>query len=147
MAEHRDFAVSICVKIDAKTVAKFEAFPATQWAFGRLGEFRVRRNRKWVGDSNGKKHFFTPQAIAQFVTKAAFGIEEACQPPRPNLPRRSWVLVSSYETKPIHQRVRTATDPIQGQDGRWYVAIGLYGHGTVMVPVDELTILKLAPKE
>jgi hypothetical protein len=137
MAEKRTFSCSICVKINAKTVAKFECFPAEQWPKGTPGLFRIRRNRAWLGD---ERRFLPPERIGQAVAEACFGPAAAPQP-RPELPRRSWVRAPNAGPDADYDRTRTLTEPIQAMDGRWYVAVTLYGTGMVMVPVDSLIIL------
>ncbi|WP_237559935.1 hypothetical protein [Desulfohalovibrio reitneri] len=40
-----------------------------------------------------------------------------------------------------YEITRTASEPIQGMDGRWYVAVLLVGAGITHVPVDEMQLM------
>lgn len=129
MAEHRKFTHAICVKIGAKTDAKFECFPAEQWEDGPDGHFRVRLNRRWLNSPEGTGLYYSPESVARLVAGEAFGTVE--EYPVPDLPRGSWVRLDGTQT-------RTRTAPLRAWDGRWYVAVTLHGKGTVWVPTDEL---------
>ncbi|MFV0420856.1 hypothetical protein [Oleidesulfovibrio sp.] len=137
MAEQRQFSHSICVKIDAKTEAKLELFPAEQWADGVAGAYRVRLNRKWVRNGAARQ-YLTPERIGLLVAELLKGalLDEGIVP---NLPVGSQMRVRRDPADPYsYQRVYTRTEPFRGWDGLWYVLVHVYGRGTDMVPINSL---------
>ena len=140
MAEKRQFTHSICVKIGAKTVAKIECFPAEQWQ-GKIGSFRLRCNRRWMDAPDGQPLYLEPARIGDMVASTAFGSAQPC--PRPLLRRGDWVRVPTnvLAGQPLYQKSRALTEPIQGVDGQWYVAVSVFGQGIFMAPVQSLVII------
>lgn len=146
MAEKRIFTRTLCAKTGAKTVAKIEMFPAEQWAESAqeaaalAGRFRLRVNRRWLDLPEGGMAFLDARQIGMQAAALALGEIPALEA-APDLPRGS--AVSAPTGRMIYGEcetngTRTVTEPIRGYDGRWYVAVLLWGKGTVFARVDEL---------
>lgn len=149
MAEKRKAESTLCVKIDAKTVAKIELFPASQWqestqagaAFA--GRYRLRINRRWHDTPEGGPLYLDMHQIMALAATCAAGGALPDLEPAPDLPRHTRVSVPNgryLAGKAQYDGTRTGTEPLRGHDGRWYVSVLLYGKGNVMVPVDTLLI-------
>ena len=148
MAEKRKFTASVCVKIDAKTVAKIELSPASEWSKTAQG-YRLRVNRKYHNGPGGGMLFLQPGEVGEFVAAHACGsdLPELPQapalPPAPDLPRKTRVSVPNGRTlagEAQYDGSRTETDPLLAHDGLWYVNVVTPTLGSVMVPVDTLII-------
>ncbi|WP_245590669.1 hypothetical protein [Nitratidesulfovibrio termitidis] len=119
-----------------------EFFPAVEWG-GPQGLYRLRMGRKWLEGTHGTMRFLTVQEVAALLAYHIFGVDlrEATPAPRPDhLPRKSLVSVRTGGTDehPLHDVTRISSEaPVLGADGRWYVAVHLYGRGTVLVPAEE----------
>ncbi|HCG05548.1 MAG TPA: hypothetical protein DEV75_11895 [Desulfovibrio sp.] len=145
MAEHRKKCASVCVKNGAIGSGTVEFFPAAQWG-GPQGLYRLRMGRKWLDAPHGLHgtgRFLTVAEIAALLAYHIFGVDlrHAAPPPPPDhLPRKRLVAVRTGGTDeyPLHDVTRIASEaPVLGADGRWYVAVHLYGRGTVLVPAEE----------
>lgn len=148
MAEKRTFSSSVCVKSGAKTMFKIEFFPAEQWqestqAGGELaGRYRLRINRRWHDLPEGGPAFLDVVQIAVLMASLATGTDPAL-PAAPDLPRTSVVSVPNGRIlagQTQREVTRTITDPFRAYDGRWHVAVTLYGKGGVIMPVADVII-------
>ena len=81
--------------------------------------------------------------VFEVITTTCFS-ERPKAMPAPDLPKGTYVRVPNKVRGefPTHDRTRTLTEPFKGADGRWYVAVILYGQGTIMFPVDKLEPLE-----
>ncbi len=146
MAEKRKFSSSICVKVNAKTTAKIELFPAEQWAktaqeiTAFAGRFRLRINRRWHDLPEGAMALLDSQQIGILVASLAAGGHLTEPPAAPDLPRGTSVRIPTRKLAGVQQYEisRTHTEPMRGHDGRFYVNVVLFKEGSIMVPVDTL---------
>lgn len=142
MAEYRKKCAAVCVKNGAIGSGTVEFFPAVEWG-GPQGLYRLRMGRKWLEGTHGTMRFLTVQEVAALLAYQVFGVDlrEAAPAPRPDhLPRKCPVSVRTGGTDehPLHDVTRISSEaPVLGADGRWYVAVHLYGRGTVLVPAEE----------
>jgi len=141
MAEKRIFSSSICVKTSATTLSKLELFPAEQWDDGPAGCYRVRENRRWIDLPEGGRCFLTPKQLSELVVERLTGARPAFVSEKPDLPKGTPVRVPNKKVidgRPLYDITKTVSDPIRLFDGRWHVAVLLYGKGIVFVPADGL---------
>ena len=138
--EKRKFTKSVCVKNNAKTSCKIEFFPAEQWEDGSAGCFRLRVNRKWLTASNGKM-YHDYEACCRIITQYTLGQVPSFEP-TPHLPRGTRVSLpvgKNSDGSTIYSGAFTATEPIRGYDGSFYVACHSF-HGTCFYSVSSLVI-------
>lgn len=145
MADPRKATRTIVLKDERRQTVKIEMFCATMWPDApgaRPGLVRLRVDGKWFYDGVRRYTFFNVQGVTTLVGAILAGKGmELSQPSRPELPRGSTVSVPNGKVlagQLLYDRTRTASEPIIGIDGRWYVAVTMYGRGTIHVPVDEL---------
>lgn len=152
----RHFCASFSVRIGTRRV-RFELAPAPEHG-GPEGFFRVRADRRWCDDAEGRPRFLERGQVAALVVDAALGVlPDPAMDPAPVLPPRTRVSVN-WELDGIpHSEcgwtvappVRAAggsgpqTGPCSGWDGTqgdpadglWLVPVVMYGKGVVYVPV------------
>lgn len=134
--QDRKFCGSIGVRFGTKRT-KIELSPAENHG-GPSGLFRVRVNRRWYDMADGRHLYLAPAEVAALAAELATG-GECPQVEPPMLPVKSRVIVPHGIPggSPV-SRGYTATDPILGIDGTWYVAVVVYG-GVELHPVNNLT--------
>ena len=127
------FCGSIGVRFGTNRM-KIELSPAENHG-GPAGRFRVRLDRRWY-DLEDRKLFLCPGEVAALAAEFAAG-GEIMPVTVPDLPRKTRVKV------PRRARRVSSLDGLRrqrarpGHDGRWYVAVMLYG-GVELHPVDYL---------
>ena len=129
------FCGSIGVRFGT-TRTKIELSPAENHG-GPPGLFRVRVNRRWYDMADGRHLYLGPAEVAALAAELATG-GECTQVEPPVLPVKSRVRVPRGVpgSSPVWTGY-TATDPILAADGRWYVAVVVYG-GVEFHPVNNL---------
>lgn len=128
------FCGSIGVRFGTNRM-KIELSPAENHG-GPAGRFRVRLDRRWY-DLEDRKLFFCPDEVAALAAEFAVGGEIA-PVAMPDLPVKARVKVprgvpgaSQYWSGYV------ASAPIRADDGRWWVAVIVYG-GVEMHATDTL---------
>lgn len=114
---------------------KIELSPAENHG-GPAGRFRVRLDRRWY-DLEDRKLFLCADEVAALAAEFAAG-GEITPVTVPDLPVKTRVKVP--RGVPGASPVWTgyvASAPIRAADGRWYVAVMVYG-GVELHPVDNL---------
>lgn len=134
--DNRKFCASFSVKIGTKR-SRFELSPAPLHG-GPEGLYRVRINRRWLDDAQGKARFLNRSMLADILVEAALGSLQPA-PPMPDLPVKSRVSVRYWQSgMPMYAGVWTSTPPILAHDGRWMVAAFIFGKGMLFVPCDDV---------
>ena len=130
------FCGSIGVRFDTKRI-KVELSPAENHG-GPAGRYRVRVDRRWYDRADGRHLYLSPADVAALAAELAAGGQIA-QVSAPDLPVKTRVRVPRGipGASPVWVGY-TATEPILAADGRWFVAVSMYG-GVEMHPVDNLT--------
>jgi hypothetical protein len=147
MAERRTAEFSLLLLTGRKTKLKIDVFDAAQWKQGAKGLYRARLNGRWYAAPKQRFSFKTIAGIGEyFAGHVARMVEgEDAKPKRPNIPVGTSVRVFNgavVDGQRQYDVTRTATDPIQCVDGRWYVAVVMLGRGMEMRPVDEMEVRK-----
>ena len=138
--DKREFCGVIRVRIDTRS-RKLELAPAEDWG-GPDGLFRVRIGRRWLNTPEGKPLFFDRVRPADLIAGEMFGEQAAVLPGAPpDLPSRSRVTVKFWKDGlPHYEGTYTWTPPFRGFDGRFYVFVTTFEAGTIMVPVEDVTL-------
>jgi len=127
----KKFCGSIGVRFGTRRI-KIELSPAENHG-GPAGRFRVRLDRRWY-DLDDRKLFLCPGEVAALAAEFAAG-GEITPVTVPDLPVKTRVKVP--RGVPGVWTGYVASAPIRADDGRWYVAVMLYG-GVELHPVDHL---------
>lgn len=139
--DRRTFLASFSVRMGTKRV-RFELADATLFG-GAAGLFRVRIDRRWhdaPDDFGGEPLFLNRTALADLLANAALG-ELPAPPPPPELAHRQRVSVRigfTPDGEPRTEGTWTCSPPILAHDGRWHIAVLLFGRGVVFVPCEEV---------
>lgn len=140
MSEKRRPVVSVLLKNQGKTSRKIEVFDASEW--GKSG-YRLRLDGCWQDDR--KVHCADAGVLTQALSTELARLlgQDVPEPtPKPKIPQGTVVSVPCGHRCPVlgelRDVTRTATDPIRGDDGVWYVAVTIAGQGRKFVPVGEL---------
>ena len=146
MADARTFSASFSVRIDTRRV-RFELAEAPDLG-GPEGLYRVRVDRRWLDDADGRPRFFDRTQLAALVTDAALGDLPGLRgdEPAPDLPVRTRVSVRRWrDGEPYCEGGWTVAPPVRAHrgpqggphDGAWLVPVTAYGRGVVYVPVSD----------
>lgn len=132
----KQFCGSIGVRFDTKRT-KIELAPAENHG-GPAGCYRVRIDRRWYDRADGQHLYLSAAEVTALAVELATGGETA-PVVAPDMPVKSRVRVPRGipGVSPVWVGY-TATEPILAADGRWFVAVSMYG-GVEMHPVDNLT--------
>lgn len=100
---------------------------------GPPNHYRLRLNRRWLDAQDGKHLYFNEIGVAFWVARNVFGVLPC---PVPKIKDKQRVKVKTCDNK--YELTWTDTPPIQACDGRWYVAVLLFGKGKIFVPCDDV---------
>lgn len=131
----KQFCGSIGVRFGTSRV-KIELSPAENHG-GPAGRFRVRLDRRWYDLDDEKKLFLCPDEVVALA--AEFAVGGGIVPVTvPDLPIKTRVRVPRGipGASPVWTGY-VASAPIRAADGRWHVAVMVYG-GVELHPVDNL---------
>lgn len=118
---------------------RFELSPAPLHG-GPEGGYRVRVQRRWLNGKDGSPRFFDRTLLAAMLADVVLGTFGDL-PPAPDIPAKARVSVRlNRDGKEYYEGTWTTTPPILTFDGRWMVAVLLYGKGTVFVPCDDVIL-------
>ena len=137
MADARTFSASFSVRIDTRRV-RFELAEAPAHG-GPEGLYRVRVDRRWLDDADGRPRFFDRAQLAALVVDSAL-CALAEPEPAPDLPERTRVSVRRLrDGEPYFEGGWTVAPPVRAhggpQDGAWLVPVTAYSQGVVYVPI------------
>lgn len=136
----RKFTGSISVRIGTLR-RRLELSPAELHG-GEPGLFRVRIGRRWHNHADGGALFFDREGLAELAAGLAFGSLPEL-PAAPVLPRNTRASVTYWRGgRPHVEGVWTATPPIRGHDGRYYVGVMTVDAGFFFAPVCDITLLR-----
>lgn len=140
--DNRHFSGSASIRIGAKRV-KLEFSPAELHG-GEQALFRIRVDRRWHNHQDGGPLYFDRSGLAELVSALIFDEQLPALPEAPLLPRNSRASVTFWHNDSPHcEGVWTATPPIRGHDGRFYIGAMTVTAGFIFIPVDDVTILDM----
>lgn len=131
MAEQRQKIHHILLSTDGKNTA-LELFDAREWSkqSSNDGEVRIRINGKWHSPM-GKYTFLTMDAVGGLVATLLNGVtppEEETPPPFTVGQSVRVYFGECEQSIPLRsERGFVAAPPYMGIDGRWYVAVSIFG--------------------
>ena len=141
--EKREFCATVCVARRGEKSVLIELSPAPIYG-GPEGMFRIRIGRRWVNLPTGGKKFFTPESLATGpLLESLLGSAVTSPPAIPfDLPKDTRVTVCKWGTDdmPRYYPGWTVMPPIQGIDGKVYVAV-TYDGKREFLPFDEIKIV------
>lgn len=142
--EKREFCASVCVARRGEKNVLIELSPAPIYG-GPEGMFRIRIGRRWVNLPTGGKKFFTPESLATGpLLESLLGSAATSSPAVPfDLPKDTRVTVCKWGTDdmPRYYPGWTVMPPIQGMDGKVYVAV-TYNGKREFLPFEDIRIVE-----
>lgn len=134
----RSFCGRIRVDFDTKKTC-FEVADAVPFG-GPAGTYRVRVNRRWHDIPDGGPLFLDRDGIVGLLSEAIRSVAKS-DSVSPVLAEKTRVRVfigNGPDGRPRYERTWTVTPPIRAADGRWKIAVVLFGKGTVFVDCDDV---------
>ena len=149
MAEKRRKISTICAKFETgkgTKLLKIELFPASEWADGSKGYFRLRKDRSW--DEPKRSPYRSAKAVAQYIAglvRDHLDGTTRARPPRREVHRLEPCRVDygpddhdlGIPLRSCQARV-VSNDTVIGMDGRQYVVVSAVEIGTRLMAVDDL---------
>lgn len=150
MAEKRRKISTICAKFETgkgTKLLKIELFPASEWADGSKGYFRLRKDRSW--DEPKRSPYRSAKAAAQYIASLVRDFLDGttrARPPRREVHRLEPCWVDCGPEDPsLHMQLDTccarivSEDSVIGEDGRQYVVVSAPELGGVrLMAIDDL---------
>lgn len=139
MSEQRRKCASVCLKSEALGTRKIEIFPAALWG-GPDGLYRVRQDGRWRDGTRGAWGFHSPLELAEMLVSELFGVNPRGEDTPPDMPHGTRIGVTTPEG--LIAAWADTEKPFRGFDGRWYVGCHMAPRGVVMVPCDDVRIVR-----